>query len=182
MSRSGARAQAIRTLHPSSHASVSLTPRTSSPPPPPPHPPPSKYPSIEAVKPSVPTLRPPVSLPGCPCACVCVRFKRDSESFEGACVWRSLIGHYSSRGCSINEHCLSQSRSFLHNSTPITPGDGSARPDLNGLLFFFCLLFPTLARHAPPTREHRDQWKHLTPPDFLCSPPKPPPPRNHNHL
>lgn len=30
LSRSGARAPAIRTLHPSSHASVSLTPRTSS--------------------------------------------------------------------------------------------------------------------------------------------------------
>lgn len=181
MSRSGARAQAIRTLHPSSHASVSLTPRTSSSPPPPPHPPPSKYPSIEAVKPSVPTLRPPVSLPGCPCACVCVRFKRESESFEGACVWRSLIGHYSSRGCSINEHCLSQSRSFLHNSTPITPGDGSARPDLNGLLFFlppFSYSCPscTADQGAPRSVEASD------PPDFLCSPPKPPPPRNHNHL
>lgn len=48
---------------------------------------------------------------------------------------RSLIVQYSSRGCSINEHCLSHSRSFLHNSTLITPGDGSVHPDLNGLSF-----------------------------------------------
>lgn len=70
-----------------------------------------KQPSIEAVKPSVPTLSPPVPLLGWMYVCESVL------AFEGACVWSPLIG-LCSRSWSINEQRLSQPCYSLHICDP----------------------------------------------------------------
>lgn len=95
----------------------------------------SKHPSIEVVKPLVPTLSLPVSLLRWMYAC------ESASVFKGARVWSTLI-RLCSREWSINEDCLSEPKSSLHICDPSVwaKTQRSVQPDLNRFSFPLCWL------------------------------------------